>query len=101
MSNITIEAETVRTLKERGGSWAIYQNLALDSCNAGQVVCLRFGPECTMKEAPDPMPDTPQYGPGWKYRLQTTVQAEDLPDLEDEEPYTINCNPTPTPESPA
>jgi len=89
--NITLEAETVRTIKERGGTWAIYQNVALDSADAGKIVCLRFGPECTRKEALDPMPDTPQYGPGWKYKLQATVKAEDLPDPDARDEEGLNA----------
>lgn len=81
--NITLHASTVRTLRDRGGTWALYQNQALDSGSAGQVVCMRYGPDATLAEASEQMPDTPQYGPGWKYRLVARVEASCLPDVAD------------------
>lgn len=58
-----------------GDSVAIYQNMALDSASAGRVFPLRVGPTCTFKEAPKQAPDTPQYGFGWKYRLQMVAKT--------------------------
>jgi hypothetical protein len=79
----TLHATVVLALKERGGTWALYQNQALDSAGKGQIVCLRYGPGCTLLEAPDRMPDTPKYGPGWKYGLVARVESSRLPDVAD------------------
>ncbi len=62
-----IEAATLHTLRERGGTWAVYQNVALDSANCGHITFLKFGPGCTHESPPEHMPDT-SAGLGWKYR---------------------------------
>jgi hypothetical protein len=62
-----IEPETLNTLRQRGGSWAVYQNLAWDSVGAGHITFLKFGPGCTHEIPPAHMPDTAA-GCGWKYR---------------------------------
>lgn len=76
---VEVEPETVATLKERGGTWGLYQNLALDSATKGHVQFLRYGEGCTYTEPPGQLPDG-AWGAGWKYRLVGRVVAADLPD---------------------
>lgn len=61
-----ITMEALRQMQERGGSWAAYQNVALDSAGAGHIQFLKVGPDCTFKTPPKRCPDTPS-GLGWKY----------------------------------
>lgn len=82
MTDIRLHATTVRVIKDRGGTWAVYRNTALDSANFGETTCLRYGPGCTFKTAPDTMPDTPQHGPGWKYCRIALIDSQRLPDVD-------------------
>lgn len=66
IGNPTIDAEALKQMRERGGSWAIYQNVALDSADLGNLRFLQVGPSNTFKEAPERYPDT-QFGVGWRY----------------------------------
>ena len=54
-------------MRQRGGQWAAYQNVALDSIGLGHLQFLQYGPERTFETPPASMPDT-QAGVGWKYR---------------------------------
>jgi len=65
---ILVPDETKAILDERGGEWAIYQNLALDSAGAGHLQFMRFGEGCTYIRPPPCMPDG-VWGAGWKYVL--------------------------------
>ncbi len=81
MTRIKIAAESVaqmRALDRQGARWACYQNMALDSRDAGRVIWLHVGEGCTVSEATPCMPDTPQYGPGWKYQLQGLAVLGDV-----------------------
>lgn len=82
MTDIHLHAVTVRDIKARGGTWAVYLNTAFDSARFGETVCLRYGPGCTLEAAPDTMPDTPERGPGWKYRRMALIDSQRLPDVE-------------------
>lgn len=62
-----IDHDTLKTLQQRGGTWAVYQNVVLDSAMVGHVTFLKFGPGCTYEAPPEHMPDTAA-GLGWKYR---------------------------------
>jgi hypothetical protein len=55
-------------MRERGGTWAAYQNQAMDSADFGHLQFLKYGPGCTHESAPFRFPDT-AHGLGWKYRL--------------------------------
>jgi hypothetical protein len=46
--------------------WAAYQNKAMDSASAGNVIYLAIGPQNTFKTRPEHAPDGP-HGMGWKY----------------------------------
>ena len=62
-----IDANTLATMRQRGGQWSAYQNAAMDSASLGHLQFLQYGPGRTFREPPVSMPDT-QAGLGWKYR---------------------------------
>jgi hypothetical protein len=67
-----IEAEPLAQMRDRGGSWAVYQNIAMDSADLGRLQFIKFGPGCTHETAPEKCPDTAA-GLGWKYALVGVV----------------------------
>jgi len=78
-----IAPESLEQMKARareGTRWACYQNMAFDSHDAGRVIWMHVGEGCTVPEATPCMPDTPQYGPGWKYQLQGLAVLDDVTD---------------------
>jgi hypothetical protein len=72
---IKVEAEQLAQMRERGGTWAAYQNVAMDSSDLGRLQFLKFGPGCTYETRPEKCPDTAA-GLGWKYKLVGTVDLE-------------------------
>jgi hypothetical protein len=76
---IEIAPETVATIKERGGTWGVYQNLNFDSSKRGHVQFLRYGEGCTFLELPARLPDT-NTAINHAYVLVHRVNAEELPD---------------------
>jgi len=72
---IKVEAEPLAQMRERGGSWAAYQNVAMDSSDFGRLQFIKFGLGCTHETAPEKCPDT-SAGLGWKYQLVGTVNVE-------------------------
>jgi hypothetical protein len=62
-----IHPQTFEAIRQRGGAWAAYQCVALDSSQLGAVQFLKYGPDCTFKAPPEAMPNTPA-GIGWKFR---------------------------------
>lgn len=72
---VEIEAEPLAAMRSRGGRWAAYQNVALDSANLGHCQFLQFGLGRTFIEPPKTMPDT-AWGAGWKYTYQGEVNLE-------------------------
>ncbi len=71
----TIDPEALRQMRERGGTWAAFQNQALDSADRGGLRFLHVGEGCTYQTAPGRYPDT-QFGVGWRYLLVGTVNLE-------------------------
>ncbi len=69
------EPEALQAMRERGGTWPAYQNVALDSADLGHMRFLKYGPECTLKEPPQRYPDTSE-GIGWRYVYIGTVNLE-------------------------
>lgn len=59
---------SLEQMRSRGGTWAAYRNMAMDSFNAGHWQFMRVGEGCTYVTPPPRYPDTAM-GPGWKYRL--------------------------------
>lgn len=66
LGNPVISPEALQQMRERAGTWAAYQNVALDSSDLGDLRFLQVGPTNTFKEAPEKYPDT-QFGIGWRY----------------------------------
>jgi hypothetical protein len=58
-----------------GGTWAVYENQQMDSSHYGDMICVRFGPDCTYKTPPEHAPDG-HYGAGWKYRYVGMADLE-------------------------
>jgi len=65
---IEIDRNALEQVLSRGGSWAVYQNLAHDSTTRGQIIFLRYGEGCTHTKPPPHAPDG-AHGTGWKYLL--------------------------------
>lgn len=61
--------------RSSGGTWAAYQNVALDSADLGHLRFLKYGPDCTLKEPPARYPDTADFI-GWRYVYIGTVNLE-------------------------
>jgi hypothetical protein len=80
MKKIEIDPETVKTLKERGGSWGVYQNMLFDSSTAGHIQFLKVGEGCTYATAPKVYPADTAYSSGHKYFCVGTVEAKDISD---------------------
>jgi hypothetical protein len=70
-----VTPEALKAMSERRGTWAAYQNIALDSDDLGKLRFLKYGADCTLKEAPKKYPDTSE-GPGWRYEYVGTVNLE-------------------------
>jgi len=51
-----IHPSSLKQMKERGGSWAAYQNHDLGSRNIGHLKFLKVGEECTYKTPPSYYP---------------------------------------------
>jgi hypothetical protein len=65
----TVHPESLRQIRERGGTWAAYQNHAMDSAGLGHLQFLRYGVGCTFAAPPDSYPADTVSGAGWRYLL--------------------------------
>lgn len=80
-----IDPEPLATMRNRGGTWAVYQNAAMDSAHCGKTLILKVGEGCTCVKAPERHPDTPGMGPVWKYLhvgyvdLETGLIVDEMP----------------------
>lgn len=68
-----ISEEALVQMRHAEGNWAVYQNQALDSANAGHLQFLKFGEECTYEKPPTQYPVDTAHGMGWRYRLVGVV----------------------------
>lgn len=59
--------DALEQMRQRGGSWAAYQNKVLDSANVGHMQFLKVGEDCTYKEPPPRYPMDNGHGMGWRY----------------------------------
>lgn len=62
-----VDLDALAIMRDRGGTWAVYENKALDSSNAGHLQFLQVGEKCTYKDPPNTYPADTAYGMGWKY----------------------------------
>jgi hypothetical protein len=76
---VSISPDTARTLRQQGGTWAIYENVDLGHPGIGHLKFLRVGGGCTFQEPPKRLPDT-ETEINWRYWLVGTIQAADIPD---------------------
>jgi hypothetical protein len=68
-------AESLATMRARGGSWAAYVNMALDSAARGHLQFLRVGEGCTFAAPPEQLPDTRE-SINWAYRFCGMVNLQ-------------------------
>ena len=61
------DSDALQQMYETGGIWAAYQNHDMSSSNIGHLIFLKVGKGCTFEEAPVKAPDSPLWGPGWRY----------------------------------
>jgi hypothetical protein len=79
-----VHPEPLATMRNRGGTWAVFQGQALDSVTAGQLRFLKVGAGCTYEAAPERMPDTKDEI-GWKFGhvgyvdLETGLIVDEIP----------------------
>lgn len=65
-SNV-IHPDSLAQLRAKGGTWAVYENVAMDSADLGLQQFIKYGPGCTFERPPEKCPDTP-HGLGWKFK---------------------------------
>lgn len=63
----SIDSGSLAQMARRGGSWAAYENKALDSANCGHLQFLRVGEGCTYSTPPEQYPADSSHGMGWRY----------------------------------
>lgn len=68
--------DALEQMRQRGGTWAAYQNKALDSANAGHMQFLKVGQGCTYETPPGRYPVDNQHGMGWRYLYVGMVDLE-------------------------
>lgn len=71
-----ISEEALEQMRSLGGSWAAYQNKALDSANVGHLQFLKVGPGATFAKAPPKYPRDTEHGAGWRYLYVGMVNTE-------------------------
>lgn len=71
-----VDPVALMLMKKNGGEWAVYQNQALDSHNAGHMQFLRVGKDCTFPEPPPNYPKDTEHGMGWRYLYIGMVDFE-------------------------
>lgn len=73
---LTIDPATLAQMRDRGGKWAAYQNMAFDSFEVGGLRFLQFGSaNNTFQTPPRIHPDT-QLGTDWRHCLIGLVDLE-------------------------
>jgi len=64
--------EALAQMRERGGSWAAYQNVDMGHSQLGHLQFIKYGPGCTFATPPPKCPDT-AVGFGWRYTFVGVV----------------------------
>lgn len=70
-----IAEESLATMRRRGGTWAAYVNMALDSERRGHLQFMRVGEGCTFAEPPQRMPDS-STSINWAYQYAGMVDLQ-------------------------
>jgi hypothetical protein len=73
---MTADEAAIQQMRDRGGKWAAYQNVALDSANAGHLQFLQYGDGCTYKKPPHKYPKDTMHGMGWRYLFAGFVNLD-------------------------
>lgn len=63
---VLIEEGAIAQMRSLGGTWAVYQNMAMDSQSHGQFRFLKYGANAPFKTPPKRFPDTKDTV-GWKF----------------------------------
>lgn len=74
--NEVISPEALEAMRSRGGAWAAYQNVAMDSSEFGHLQFLKYGTGCTFEVPPERYPADTASGMGWRYLKVGTVDLE-------------------------
>lgn len=83
-----VEKSVLNQLRQRGGRWAVYENMDLGSAGLGHRQYIKYGPGCTLKHAPAHAPDT-EHGLGWRYQHIGFVELVSG-NILDQEPDPVN-----------
>jgi len=75
MLDTNIHEEALKQMREMGGRWAAYRNVALDSANCGHLRFLAYGEGRTYQRPPQRYPDS-HLGTGWAYYYCGEVDLE-------------------------
>lgn len=67
--------EALEIIRERGGTWAAYQNHDLGHRDIGHLRFLKYGEDCTFKVPPSRYPDT-KHAIGWRYLFVGLLNLE-------------------------
>lgn len=70
------DASALEAMRERGGTWAAYQNHDMGHRDLGGLAFLKIGPGCTNVTAPKHYPDGTSVGMGWRYLFAGYVNLE-------------------------
>ena len=71
-----LDEDALKQMRERGGTWAAYENRALDSSTRGHHQFLKVGEGCTHTTPPLTYPADTSSGTGWKYVFIGMVNLE-------------------------
>lgn len=77
--SMAIDESALHTMRQRsrpGTFWAVYENVAMDSANAGHLQFLQVGAGCTFGEPPPKYPMDNAHGMGWRYCYCGNVDLE-------------------------
>ena len=66
LGDVSIDPGALKLLRERGGTWACYQNCDLGDENLGRLQFLQYGQGCAFEHPPDRAPDA-KACLGWRY----------------------------------
>lgn len=77
LGDATPAEEALEQMRERGGTWAAFQNIAMDSASLGHLQFLKVGEGCTFTEPPEKYPKDTEHGMGWRYYFVGFVDLTD------------------------
>jgi hypothetical protein len=69
------DEESLKQMRERGGTWAAYENKEIGHPKGGHMQFLKFGPDCTLERPPERLPYT-NTQINWRYWLVGVVNLQ-------------------------